>query len=889
MTASPPVLRALVGVLGLATCLAGCPAEREASDGRVDDAADAADVSDDTAADETPGLLIGRSDPRYAPLGAGLCAGAPASLEGATVWVDQTGLWLAQNESTSTTTPVLIDRLPADAVARSPLALHTGPGEPAIALALARPTTCELRFYRRSGELIDTVVVATSRCTNPSGSGGYLMWPIGVGEEGGEESGQRGQLGWIDIFDRREVATIAMEGSPLTPAAAFGQEVANGGGSHWLVGTTRGLVAIKDPLSDRRLEPGTTPEPIAALPSIVGTWSPASGHVTSVVVVGAMAIASLQDPDGDGLGSRIQVLRIDYGTGDAVVLTPTGEPILAPGPLTAHLVGLVCAPNRPSTWACPHDVAGLFVAGGAGWLAGWHLTSRAPDGTIAAPGWTPAFERESPVTWTGVTLGRGGWVAGGGSHWLPGPDPAAPGWSLLALDPSSAAPPAELATDTGAACVPSPLWDTNGVMRAPVLGPGLLVRAGLPHSTGARGVATGPSRPLGNARNTGAPERNAGVCFDGGRRGLGVSPLGDEQITALLNGEDRTVLIGSRAGTGFIRWLDADGVSRDVVVADASRIVDGLVLAEGEVVILYVDKATGGAFGARYDQDRGLLWSHPLTSLVGEPVGVVQGLEGEFVAMARSPDFDTIASFESDKGAVGGTTIGAIGEPVGLQRVVSDHAGGAFMVLDLGATIGLRHAEARDGTVAITDALFTWQGAADDVVVVGATADAGNHVRVLIKEGYPGGATSIRLLHFDAALTLVDERPLPWVGELATQFDGVSLILTDGGPLRVAADGSVGPVRAMGGSLYPGLGVVSRGIAPTFDGFVIAYERSDESGRYLVWGHADRFGFTSCADAGLCIQSDEGACDDPTPCAIRGCAPATGLCEELSTTPTCGL
>ena len=116
----------------------------------------------------------------YSPGASGLCAGAPAALGGAVVWVDEAGLWLVPHEEASSTMPVLVDTFPAGASPRSPLVLKAYNDDmPAIAVAVAFASTCELRFYQRSGDFLGVVEAATKQCTNPSGGGRYLAWPLG--------------------------------------------------------------------------------------------------------------------------------------------------------------------------------------------------------------------------------------------------------------------------------------------------------------------------------------------------------------------------------------------------------------------------------------------------------------------------------------------------------------------------------------------------------------------------------------------------------------------------------------------------------------------------------------------------------------------------------------
>ena len=869
-----------VGV-ALVAAVFGCSAdERTVGKGRgVSDVTDPAEQDDSaTESGDTPGLhglLTNRLEAAYSPAAAGLCAGAPAEVGDMAAWVDARALWLAPRGSASGLTPLPLDRFEPGEVPRSPVSLiANSPDAPALVVAVAGATSCELRIFDRQGGRLGAYTVATPQCTNPSGSGRYLPWPVGD-ETGADPDASGGKLVWIDVIARRSVATLALGGAPLTPAAAFGSGLVSGGGSHWLVGTTRGIDVIEDPLSRSRLGPGPDPDPELAWPKLVGTWESLEGRVTSIVVAGDYVFVTLAADAEAALGRRIQALRITTVTPGEVVLVASGVPITPPGPMTAHPVTFACAIGVAGSWFCPRDVEATVVAGGEGWVAAWHL----PLGDLA-------FERSVPIAWSGMSLGSDGWIAGGGSHWWPGHQPlgpnptAGPSWGVIALDPAHDASTLELASASGDRCVPSPLWDDDGTILTPVLGGGPeVVRARI---SSALGLARGASRPLGDARNSGHAVPDVQACSDGVVRELVAYPLGDETVTAVKHSDGRTVIFGIRSETAFIRWMVGD-IAVETDVEDASRIAYALALPNDEVVILYEEKGSGAWRAASYRRSAPRLWSVALDSLVGTPAGLVASVDGTFLTAARDFDGDHVVRFDGVKGTVSGMTIGMVQEPHGVTQFAGHSGGGAFMVVELGSSLALRRVDLFEGhAIRITDEVFFWQGTHAKVGAVDAAVDGNDHLRVLVKERDPGVPEEAwRLLHYDSALTLLDDRPLPFGGSFATAVDGSSLLLGATGPVRIGPTGAFGLPRSLGGGDMAGYSPAPGGIGAMADGFFVAYVLTTDSGRELIAGQADRMGFTSCTDAGLCLGQDANICDIDIACEVSGCVPTTGACESV--------
>lgn|GEM_PF-4989157 len=363
-------------------------------------------------------------------------------------------------------------------------------------------------------------------------------------------------------------------------------------------------------------------------------------------------------------------------------------------------------------------------------------------------------------------------------------------------------------------------------------------------------------------------------------RELAAYPLGDETLTAVKHGYGRTVIFGMRSETPFIRWMVRD-IAVETDVEDASRIAYALALPNDEVVILYEEKGTAAWRASSYRRSAPRLWSVALDGLIGTPAGLVASADGTFLTAARYLDADSVVRFDGVKGTIGSITIGVMQEPHGVTQFPGRSGGGAFMVVELGSSLALRRVDL-DDSIRITDEVSVWQGTHAKVGAVAAAVDGSDHLRVLVKErdsGVPEEAW--RLLHYDGALTLLDERPLPFGGGLASAADGSSLLLAASGPVRLGPSGAFGLPRPLGGGNMAGFDPIPDGIEATSDGFYVAYVHTTDGGRELITGQADRMGFTSCTDAGLCLGQAASVCDVDVACEVSGCAAATGACESV--------
>lgn len=804
----------------------------------------------------------------WVPGEAGLCAGAPADLFGQAVWVDATGLWRAPHEHASTSPAIGIDRFEPGEIPTSPVVFAPDHGLASeLAVAVAGETGCTLRRYESTGVLVERFEVPASRCLNPSFGGRYFVWPLGPADA---DTGDGGRLAWIDGARLREVTSLALGASPLTPAVAVARDGLSGGGSHWLVGTSRGVLAIKDPLADGRLVPDPT-APTGA-PRIVGDWSEPDVRVTTLVTVGGHAVVSLAGQGAAGLGDRLRVLALARA-GDAISLSPVGEVITLPGPLTAHPVARLCEITADTGASdCPPGETGLVVTGGQGWIAGWYLPSGAE-----------AFSRTTALTWTGISLGRGGWVAGGGSHWLPS---GAPSWRALAFDAHAPAAEIQLGSGAGSACVPSPLWDTNGDVVAPILGAAevALVRGALAGVSGDLALAPGSPRPHGTARNGGTPQATGSVCADGVPRGLWSMPLGDDDLYGFDHAHGRTIAYGRRGDGGLLHWLpDEAHALHTLVLGDAPAIERALLGAGDEAIVAAFDAVDGQVPGsARLSAYRvGATlpsWSHQLDADAGSIVGLVPGLPGEYLVAARQGSMDELWRVDARLGVLEARVFG---EPddFGLERLVSDAAGGAFMVLGLEGRLVVRHIGPDMAPLGLT----TWARPERLALPIDASVDGLGRLRVLLEVSPPDERASyeLRWITWDRDLGLIEDQGVPYGGDFATRPDGSSLISAAEGLVRVSPEGAVGVPRLPSAGILTDARAGLRTIAATSDGFLVGFLREDLAGAELVWGPADLHGFVGCADAGLCLGADPAGCDRDAPCEVSGCAPANGGCETV--------
>lgn len=796
-------------------------------------------------------------------------AATPAQSGGALAWVDAAGVWLAAHEQASSSVPVRIDEGDSGATPQSPIALGAAraPGAPAFVVPFFGSDHCELRAYDGDGVLlwqqhVDTVNAAPGEsvgCVRPSGAGRYLVWPHTP------PAGDPGRVTWVDTLDGRSVVTVVLDAAPLTPAAALGTTTAAGGGSHWLVGTALGLVALDDPLADQRVEPGE-PSPPALTPGVLATWPvPAGERVTGVRAADATtAVVTLAATDDPGPGHRLRFVALASESPSAMRLTTLGTMLSAPGPLTMSPLTARCDAQRTPTWFCGRDVEAAVLAAGDGWLGAW-----------AVPSGEPLFVHEAlGLEWTGLAIGRGGWLAGGGSHWLP----AGPSWRLVALDPARAAPSLiELAGGPAEACVPSPLWDTDGRVAVPVIAPrdggSALVRSIVPAPR--PGLAAGSSRALGDARSAGVQTGSDDACVDGAVRRLASYELGDDIVYGVRHGFGQTIAFGTRAEAGLLRWLEGSRRGRERVLSEANTIEQALYVADDQLVLAYFDADGSGhawlaAFtGESHDPD----WRHLIDADAGSLVGLVQLGPTGFIVAAHQGDQDVLFAIDAALGLVDRRAFGSADEPHGIERLLPDGQGGAFMIL---ATEGALVVRRVDETLA---PLATAVVSSEFSALVDAAADSAGTLRLLYEVRGASGDLAARWSRLERDLVARTERDAPAAGPFASNAAGASLIASLAGLTRVSAGDAFGLTQPL--VTLPD-GVSPLGVAPASDGFVAAWSRITPTGLTLLLARADHAGFAGCAAVGRCLDDDPARCDRAEACVMQGCDPATGACQHVT-------
>jgi hypothetical protein len=877
----------------------GCSAEgpRSAHDTTSSDVApDTTDQPDqpdspdlDTSPDSNEASSNSLTDRRssYEPSQVGLCAGAPVDLFGKIAWVSDQTLWLAPHPSTGLGDPTAVLSLGPTASARSPVVLVESPQPtpdiPVLALAVDDQAVSTLHILDLQGNQLATITRPGHNSIQPLSRGGVAMWPLHDLVRGA------GHALIIALDTLSPLYDLELPGVPITPALVFGPALASGGGSHWVIGTDQGLVVVADRWLAQRLGPSPTSiEVIAAPPTVIAQHELPAGRIESLLVLREHLLVGLANDDGQSL----QLFRFEF-SGGSVAFTPVGAPVVPPGPITAHPVGFACNAADPLvTWYCPRDEVATIVTGGDGWLNAYHVLT----------GTTESLSSE-PLVWTGLTLGRGGWVAGGGSHWLPdtrngggshwlpndphGPpgDPAQPpGWQLWAvhrdapdsiLDFETFEPATSNPAGLPSTCVPSPLWDTSGTISTPVSGlqgPSVS-RTIAPEVSGGVGVAVGSPRPFGGLTNSGAAIVDPLACADGVRRYLDTASLEGIELSSLAHAPNTSVAYGSKLGQGYFRWLPGPGPDIEALVQDTASIEHLAVLGPaGQLAMLYrtADDQTTldlrGSFTA-------LLSRTPFSGAEPGIVGFAQGADNRFIVatwpatlLLVEPGVGTVDSIAFDD-APNGTHSFALVPHVG-PALPQAGPGSATVAYTFDSAVVIRRVDATlDEVAAITDTTLTRPA------VVAATTDGLGHIRVIVEDSAALESPHIFLWHFDADLERIRSLPLHEAGPMSTLLSGDSLVAGASGLFRIGRDGDIGlshPAR-------PDLEVVGPGFAAIGDGFMVAYRRLD-SPEVLLWGRSDALGFTSCAQAGACINENPDACDGDDPCLANGCDAATGAC-----------
>ncbi|MFO0745715.1 MAG: hypothetical protein U1F43_08580 [Myxococcota bacterium] len=867
-----PARRPALGLLALA--LGACPASdapRDGADTAREDPApadvstlggDAPDAAEEAAPDAAS-LVERRLTPRYDPAAAGLCSGAPADLFGQLVWVDAGGLWLAPHVSAPDATPVRIDSWGPELTPRSPVVAPPSYGGPALFVALAGPGGSELRAYDRFGKKLSTMHDDASDCTSPAAVLGILAWPV-AGAANGPEGG-RALI--IDARRLRTLASVALGAHPLTPPSVLWSSPA---GAAWVVGTADGVVAFRDSFNPSKLTDEAPAPGEFRAPVVLGRWLEESGVVTALAPASSRLVVALRtDDDGDdGLGAHLRVLDL-VDSGVALAFAARGELIATPAPMRVPplvIGGCASVAGGGSHWYCQGDDPDALVAAGDGWLRAWGV----PSGAVIV-------DRDTPIRWTGLALGSGDWLAGGGSHWLPDDD----SWALLAFDPRDDDDLlVELANGSApAACIPSPLWDSDGDVAVPVLSGAApeVVRAALRGPSIPLGLGQGAPRPLGDNGNSGRRTFGPADCPDDVLRDLNRMAIGSAQPVGVTSANWDVGYFGSDNGVGFVGWV-ALPTPLMVLVPSAVSIDHALQLGPVESVVAWVDRADPGLFHvADFRYTDVPIWQHDIAD--ADPIAlapVVQTIPEVFVAGGATARGDRLVRIEPANGVVDDRTFLAADGPAGLVDLLSGGDMGAVMVMQSGDALVLR---AIDGKLRET-ALATYHPDGLRARWVASSVDGGGHVRVLVATHAADDTRRARLLRFGPGLVLEDERPLPLdaLGPMATLWDGSSLVAAGHALVRIAADGSVGLPRPWPDGLTP----LTVPLAGAF-GFVVAGRAASAAGVELFYGHADGEGFLGCADAGLCMaQPDPAACESDEACVQSGCAPATGACVVQS-------
>lgn len=813
------------------------------------DTGPADDAGGDVPEDDSEPLTTLTVERGYDPAQHALCAPSPAETFGRIAWISGQTLHVGRPGET----PELSASLGLDAKPRSPVALgaNFAPTSPALALAVDHALGTRLDIYGHGGDLMASVDRPNASSLPPLAGGTHLVWPLV--DETAPRDEPRGSIAWVELARRVITYELVLPASPTTPAVAFGPGLVSGGGSHWVVGTSQGVLIVADRYVNRRLEDGPIDPQVAAdQPRIVGRLD-LGQPVHSLIVLGDHVVVT--HPRGDQW--VLAALRVDVAPPDARTFEPVDEVIL-PGRPTAHPVGFACNDQVGRAWFCQREVAATVVVGGDGWLFG-----------VQFPGGVTTPLSDLAITWTGLALGRGGWVAGGGSHWVPAQEPEE---VLYLLRPGDGA--RRVASHPAASpCVPSPLWGSDGALVVPTDGASL-VASFETALTGPLGLAVGMPRPQGDNTNSSRPPREEPTCPDGQRRGLLALPLSSEEIYGVrpLN-RFGAIFHGSVDGAGFFDVLRSgfDPPQR-VTIADTAGI-DFLEVHDGELAAA-VMLSTGEVVLDRYTDFTRFL--HRTGGVAAPPQGAILGVlaqgAGRYLVAHQPATVVLVAETVGRLDAVdfGDAPNGASTFHLLRPMEADPSPGGVMVVASPGNGVVVRRIDGDLAEVAVTrdDTLANPQ-------VVGATLDLAGNLRLVVEDTDALSSPSTWLWHFDTQLARVASIPLPDSGDLATMSSGDSLVQSSAGSFRVSRDGAVGlPVVSGDGLLAP-----PRSIGVADSSFAIAYERRSPD-RQLILARADAAGFLTCLQVGACMGANADLCDTLAPCVASSCEPTTGTCAQ---------
>lgn len=871
-------IKAWVGLaIALLWALAGCGGEPQSAHQLADvldaDLADARDPDTTRASGRAP----------YMPELAGLCAGAPADFFGQLAWVYDQTVWLSPNTSDASvedTAPRPILGLSATASARSPVVLGDVPwaGSSTFALAVVDQNTSTLNFLDYQGNRTATIERPNARAMQPLAGGSTLVWPLH------DLAADGGRVLWVDLVDRTVAFELDILAVPTTPAVLFGPGLQSGGGSHWVVGTDTGLVMVADRWLSRRLDAlPINPRLIPDQPVIVGRL--ALDSPTAHLLVLGDHLAVTRQLAGSWV---VELYRVELTPPDNFTFVPVGPPALLPGPPTAHPVARTCGPTvtDKDRGLCPRDEVATVVVGGEGWLFAYHLATG-----------TSTSLSDAALVWTGLAVGDGGWVAGGGSHWLPKPTQperdALPGWQLWALHPTE--PDRQLAAfthdpatgDAPSTCVPSPLWDTDGTIAVPIAGATgapLVVRSRMPAAAGHPGLAAGFPRPHGTNQNSARLMAAPPACSDGIVRSLDTLERPGSEITGFAHGAGRSAIFGSAAGTAFVQWLPGPYNPPIEFLIEDALVVDRLVVTSdsGGLAMVFRDRSGASLLEVR-EAFEALVQRNPIDNDGRPLLGLVAGAPGpsgaRFVTASWPSELQvlevgtgTIAAAAFDDSDSGPTALKLLPDRAPLPPDAVP--GGAVMVVssELGLTI-----RRVDG--ALTELAFTRNTDMGLPIVITATIDGQGHVRLITQDADAISGPPATFWHYDADLALVRSIPLLHAGPMATDPSGDSLVSSTIGLYRIGRGGNVGLPHQPNPDAFP----IEDAMFTDGTEFVAGWSSVTQVPS-VVWGRVDPLGFATCFSAGACLGRDANACDGEDLCVANGCEPATGLCvsEALS-------
>lgn len=826
-------------LVALCACGGASSADRDLSDlSDSGDTVEPSDAADSDASDEET-LEVAVTAP-VDPLGR--CESTPAASFGRVAWMDGDTLFAKRPSEAGPAQPLFTSTHPG--LRRPVIALgrEYHPTAAAFVVTSATPDISTIEILDHQGNLhssLDLPGVALP----PLAGKTHLVVPLAA---------ESSSIQWVSLATGAPGHTLPLAAAPTTPAAPFGPALLSGGGSHWVVGTESGLLAVADRYLNRRLEDGPI-DPLVTedLPTITGEHA-LDGTPRALVVLGDRLVVHLER----GSTHHLQLFRIEL-LPDQTTFIPLGSTALPSAP-TAAPVGVDCQLAATDPAYCPKFEVATVVIGGEGWLRAYHL------GTGAS-----VTLSNEPITWTGLALGRGGWVAGGGSHWLPAEPAPTPGlWlhhPLLGSEPLLLGAANEAALSL---CVPSPVWDHGGQLALPFEDELRLIElAGTFPSisvTGPLGPASGPARPVGDNKNSGAP-LDASACEDGTSRTLVALPIDSSAVFGVRLVPPMVLVFGVLDELPFFRWFappEQRWYMDPLTIPDAAFIAQAEVLGDGELALVLLDRS-GQQLLERYTSYRTFLHRTNIgrDGLGRSILGLVPQGDGLHL-IAESPA--TLALVRELDGRLDEVEFGdtANAELRLLPPRQGTLGGGAVMVVVDGGRVTLRRVDAAlEEIAAVTDSSLT------SPRLIAATTDGRGEVRLLLEDG-----EDTWLWRYDEALDRVDARRVPLSTSLLTGATGESLLIRPDGLARVSVDGALGlprPHPFLSAGDTPGGGAVPQG-------FTLALSTPD----HLLLATVDVLGGSGCLEAGACVGSRMLACDFVDPCLAVGCEPTTGDCRE---------